>query len=443
MIKKILFIFTLLGSSIVASAQKVLTLEECLQQGIERNLGLQGKWNEVRKASFAVSENRALLLPQINAFANFNDNFDPPVSVTDGSSYGVPYNVTHTLPFSSTVGLQLNMPLYNQTLYTSLALTKLVKEMSHLSYGKAREELILQICKMYYLGQVTAEQLSLIKENIVRIQELQHITQAFYDNQMALEVDLKRVTINLENLQAQYDNAQSVLEQQLNTLKYVIDYPFNQEIALTPIEADEIQTTKLSGLSEGLWEFQMLNQQGAIAEKQKSLIAQGYLPSLNLTGNWMYSAWTDEFKNWFHAGESNKWYRSYGIGLSLRIPVYDSFNRKYKIRKANVDIENVRLNTENTRKALTTQYLNATNDLMNNRRNYQKQKANFQLAEEVCTVTTDRYREGIASMTEVLQDEMRVSEAQNNYVSASFNYRLANLTLLRLTGKLEENFKIR
>ena len=443
MIKKILFIFTLLGNSIVASAQKVLTLEECLQQGIERNLGLQGKWNEVRKASFTVSENRALLLPQINAFANFNDNFDPPVSVTDGSSYGVPYNVTHTLPFSSTVGLQLNMPLYNQTLYTSLALTKLVKEMSHLSYGKAREELILQICKMYYLGQVTAEQLSLIKENIVRLQELQHITQAFYDNQMALEVDLKRVTINLENLQAQYDNAQSVLEQQLNTLKYVIDYPFNQEIALTPIEADEIQTTELSGLSEGLWEFQMLNQQGAIAEKQKSLIAQGYLPSLSLTGNWMYSAWTDEFKNWFHAGESNKWYRSYGIGLSLRIPVFDSFNRKYKIRKANVDIENVRLNTENTRKALTTQYLNATNDLMNNRRNYQKQKANFQLAEEVCTVTTDRYREGIASMTEVLQDEMRVSEAQNNYVSASFNYRLANLTLLRLTGKLEENFKIR
>ena len=101
------------------------------------------------------------------------------------------------------------------------------------------------------------------------------------------------------------------------------------------------------------------------------------------------------------------------------------------------------LNTENTRKALTTQYLNATNDLMNNQRNFQKQKANFHLAEEVCAVTTERYREGIASMTEVLQDEMRVSEAQNNYVSASFNYRLANLTLLRLTGKLEENFKMK
>ena len=442
MTKRLLFLLTFLGCTLLVSAQKVLTLEECLRQGIENNLGLQSKQNDMRKAGYSVSENRALLLPQINAFANFNDNFEPPVSVTDGSSYGVPYNVTHTLPFSSNVGLQLNMPIYNQTLHTSLAITKLIKEMSALTYGKAREELILQICKMYYLGQVTTEQLTLIKGNIDRLQELRNITQAFYDNGMVVEVDLKRVTINLENLRAQYDNAKAVLEQQLNTLKYVIDYPFDETIALTPIDADKVYTTELSGLSENLWEFRQLNQQSAIAERQKDLIAQGYLPSLNLTGSWMYSAWTDKFKNWFHAGESNKWYRSYGIGVSLRVPVFDSFNRKYKLRKANVDIENIRLNTENTRKALTTQYLNATNDLMNSERNYQRQKANFQLAEEVWNTTTERYREGISSMTEVLQDEMRVSEAQNNYINASFSYRLANLTLLRLTGKLESNFNI-
>ena len=40
-------------------------------------------------------------------------------------------------------------------------------------------------------------------------------------------------------------------------------------------------------------------------------------------------------------------------------------------------------------------------------------------------------------MTEVLQDEMRMSEAQNNYISAHYNYRITNLTLLKLTGQLE------
>ena len=37
----------------------------------------------------------------------------------------------------------------------------------------------------------------------------------------------------------------------------------------------------------------------------------------------------------------------------------------------------------------------------------------------------------IASMTEVLQDEMQMSEAQNNYINAHYNYRVTNLMLLK------------
>lgn len=158
---------------------------------------------------------------------------------------------------------------------------------------------------------------------------------------------------------------------------------------------------------------------------------------MNLTGSWMFSAYTDKAYHWFHSGPSNHWYRSYGVGLSLRIPIFDGLDKRYKMRKATIDIENIKLAQENTRKNLQTQYLNATNDLMNSQRNFKKQKDNYLLAEDVYTVTMDRYREGIASMTEVLQDEMRMSEAQNNYISAHYNYRITNLTLLKLTGQLE------
>ena len=47
---------------------------------------------------------------------------------------------------------------------------------------------------------------------------------------------------------------------------------------------------------------------------------------------------------------------------------------------------------------------------MNNLRNFLKQKDNYRLAEDVYEVATDRYREGITSMTEILQDEMRMNE---------------------------------
>lgn len=412
-------------------------MPECLRMGIGKNLTLKSQRNEMRKSKYGISENRAKLLPQINAIANMSDNFEPPVSVTDGSAYGNPYNVTHTLQYNASAGLQLQMPLYNQTVYTSVALARLMDEANTLSYEKAREDLILQICKLYYLGQNTAEQIELIKGNLARMEELKDITVAFYDNGMAMEVDVKRVNINLENLRVQYDNAKSMLTQQLNMLKYVIDYPADNEIALTPINTENFVPAELTGLSDDQIELQLLRAKTDITEQQRRMIRQGYLPTLSLTGSWMYSAYTDRFSNWFHSGPSNKWYNSYGLGISLRIPIFDGMDKRYKLKKATLDVDNAKLSYENTLKNLQTQYVNATNDLMNNRRNFKKQKDNYMLAEDVYGVTSERYREGIASMTEVLQDEMRMTEAQNNYVTAHYNYRVTNLTVLKLTGKIE------
>lgn len=317
------------------------------------------------------------------------------------------------------------------------SIAKTMDELNQLSYEKAREDLILEICKLYYLGQTTVEQITLTKANIIRLEELKNITMAFFDNGMAMEVDVKRVNINLENLKVQYDNAKAMLEQQINLLKYIIDYPTNEQVTLTPVNPENITPVALTGLSEGLYELQLIQSQRMMAEQQKKMIGHGYIPSLNLTGNWMFSAYTDKGYHWFHSGPSNHWFRSYGIGLSLRVPIFDGLDKRYKTRKATIDIENIKLAQENTRKNLQTQYLNATNDLMNNQRNFKKQKDNYLLAEDVYTVTMDRYREGITSMTEVLQDEMRMSEAQNNYISAHYNYRVTTLLLLKLTGQIE------
>lgn len=438
--KQLLVIFTSLCVLVPVKAQDVLTLEECLRLGIENNLSLESSRNEIRKGEHTLSENRAKLLPQINAVAGFNDNFNPPVSVTDGSAYGNPYNVTKTLQYNASVGIQLQMPLYNQTVYTAVDIARTMNELNRLSYEKAREDLILQISKMYYLSQNTAEQIALIKENISRLNELSSITQAFYDNGMAMEVDVKRVNINLENQRVQYDNAQSMLTQQLNLLKYVIDYPADKEIALTPVDTENITSVSLTGLDNNQYELQLLQSKQKLAEQQRKMIGQGYIPSLSLTGSWMYSAYTDKAKNWFHSGPSNHWYNSSGIGLTLRIPIFDGLDKRAKMKKAKIEIENAKLSYENALKNMQTQYLNATNELMNSQRNFRKQKDNYLLAEDVYQVTTDRYREGIASMTEVLQDEMRMSEAQNNYINAHYNYQVTNLSLLKLTGQLETLF---
>ena len=439
--KRLLFTIAVACALVPSKAQETLTLGRCISMGIENNLQLKTARNEAAKGRHTVTENRAKLLPQINAVAQMGDNFNPPVSVTDGSAYGKKYNVTKTLQYNASAGLQLQMPLYNQTLLTALEITKLGERLNRLSYDKARNDLIGRIAQMYYLAQSTAEQIAIVKANIGRLEELKAITEAFFDNGMAMTVDLKRVDVNLENLRVQRDNAEAMLAQQMNMLKYVIDYPADKDMALTPVNPDAVETARLDGLCEQLPELQLLQGQGEMAGRQLDMARQGYLPSLALTGNLTYSAFTDKLRNWFHSGPSNHWYNSSGISVTLRVPVFDGLERRSKIRKAKLDAENARLAYEDALKGLRTQYANAVDELTNSRRNFAKQRDNYRLAEDVYAVTAERYREGIASMTEVLQDEMAMSEAQNNYLTAHYDYRLTNLSLLKLTGRLDTLIK--
>ena len=434
--KLLLFTFTLMLFCKPLGAQEKLTLKQCLNTGIENNLSLKVAKGEIVKGKHNISENRARLLPQINFGASLNDNFDPPVSVTDGTAYGKTYNVTKTLQYNSSAALQLQMPLYSQTALTAVSIAKTLDQLNQLSYEKAREDLIMQISRTYYLIQNTTEQISIIGDNLRRFKELRDITQAFFDNGMALEVDLKRINVKIEAMNVQLANAQAMLTEQYNMLKYVIDYPAESNIVVEEKSVDDIDDAKLDGLNTNLYELQLLAKQQTLAEQQKKLAKDGYLPTLSLSGNLAFTAYTDKFKNWFHSGESNHWYRSDGIGISLRVPVFDGFEKRSKIRKAQADIDNAKLSYENALKNMQTQYANAINDLGNNRRNYFKQRDNYLLAEDIYGVTVDRYREGIVSMVEVLQDEMSMSDAQNNYLSAHYNYQISNLAVLKLTGQL-------
>ena len=280
-----------------------------------------------------------------------------------------------------------------------------------------------------------------MNDNIRRFKELRDITQAFYDNGMALEIDLKRINVKIETMDVQLANAKAMLSEQYNMLKYVMDYPAEKDIVVEEKVVDKVDDAQLTGLNTNLYELQLLQKKLDMAELQKKMAKDGYLPTLALSANWAYTAYTDKFKNWFHSGESNHWYRSNGIGLQLRVPVFDGFEKRSKIRKAQVDIDNAKLSYENALKSMQTQYANAINDLANNQRNYVKQRDNYRLAEGIYGVTVDRYREGIVSMVEVLQDEMSMSDAQNNYLTAHYNYQVSNLAVLKLTGKLDELFK--
>jgi len=443
-LKSLLVMMFTIGAVECIAQSDTLTLKRCIEIGIENNLTLQQKQQDIHIAEIGQSENRHKLIPVIQGYANFVHNVERATSVTDGSNLSkllgvdAPYMVGQGLDFQTTGGFQLSMPLYNQTLYTGIQIADKMKEISEASYEKAKEDLTVEISKLYYLAQTTAKQIELIRSNIGRMESLKSITSAFYDNDMALKVDVQRVDINLENLRTQLTNAEAMYEQQLNLLRYTLDFAPDTPILLSTLKGymDYDDSYLLRGLSPDLYELQLLNMQSEVLQKQKKMINQGYLPTLSLVGATQWTAFTDKFENYFHTHPTNKWYNHTYWGLQLNVPIFDGLAKRNKSRKVAAQYTQLQTTIADTEKKLQTQYQNSLNDWHNNIRNAERQRENYRLAESVYLVTSDQYKEGVASMSDLLQDEMRMTEAQNGYISALYKYMVSELSLLKLTGQL-------
>lgn len=124
--------------------------------------------------------------------------------------------------------------------------------------------------------------------------------------------------------------------------------------------------------------------------------------------------------------------------MQLNVPIFDGLAKRNKSRKVSAQYIQLQTTIADTEKKLQTQYENSLNDWYNNVRNAERQQENYRLAENVYAVTSNQYKEGVASMSDLLQDEMRMTEAQNGYISALYKYMVSELSLLKLTGQLDK-----
>jgi outer membrane protein TolC len=65
------------------------------------------------------------------------------------------------------------------------------------------------------------------------------------------------------------------------------------------------------------------------------------------------------------------------------------------------------------------------------------QKENAQLATEVLDNTRNNYMQGLAPLTDLLDAENSLTEAQNNYTTALLEYKLAEIQLIKSKGELK------
>jgi outer membrane protein TolC len=424
----------------------LLSLRQCVQMAVEENINIKTARIEKEKYQYKKAEAISNVIPKINIGANFQDYVSLPTTMLPGEIIGQPGT---TIPvkmgsnFNTSAAVTLNWAFYNQTAITAIQLAKKLTELNDLTIEKASEELTSEVAKLYFLTVTTSQQKDLIEDNIIRTKRIQDITKILVDNGMGKQVDYDRVSINLENFYTQLSNVEAGLEQQRNMIKYMLNIPLNSTLVLT----DNSEMELVQNLPDIAMNFsnhvdiRLLESQNEINRINQKVINSGYAPSLVFSGQYTFQGMRKEFKNYFNDSPENRWPRSSYIAVGLSIPVFDGFEKRSKFRQAKMDYMKTEALLFDKKEKFTADYQNAVNNFYNNKTNVERQKQNIELAERVYNETALKYREGLAAMSALLQDEMSLNAAQANYLTALYNYKEAELKIMSLNGYIKNLIK--
>ncbi len=424
----------------IASAQ-TMSLGECIRIGIERNLQLAEKRIDIQKGETQIRQSRAMLLPQVNGSLQVIDYLKHPVQVSNSVYLNMDFPDepqwlrVRTMQYTSQAMLQAQMPLYNQSILAAIDAAKVVKELYTLSYEKAVETLTVQIAKTYYAAQSCKEHRLLLDEDVNRMTELANIAKALLTQGVILETDYTRISINITNLETQRAQYQMVLDQQLNTLRFLLDMEATDAIDVERMES-ALSIVPRQGMSSLMPDQKLLDAQHQLTEKQIKLTRAGYLPSIGLFGQTGYMGYQEKFGDFFKKFNNHQFGMA-AVGLQINIPIFDANEKRLKVRQYKYDAEKNRTNRQLLDASLQKDYANATLQLTQNEQIFMTQSKNHQQAQKVYELTAHRYKEGVASMTELLQDDMRLIGSEQDMVNAHLQYNLAMIDYLRLENNLE------
>ncbi len=435
-IKIVKLMLILLGGAVLpqfAVAQQRLTLKDALTFALQNNTNSRKAKLDIERGRYKVEEVKAQALPQLTGTAGLN--YNPVIGQIVFDNRAIPIGNN----WNSTAGLQLSQQLFNQQVFTGLQAARASEAYYDLSAQLTDEQVIELVANNYYQVLVNRQQLNVIDTNIKNVKVVEKIISNQYKNGLAKKIDVDRINVNLTNLQTQRDQTVNAITQLENQLKYTMGMPVATPIVLPATELTKV--TQLPQFADSLalstrTEFKLLDVQRNLLQLQRKAYVAEYYPSLALSGNYTYSSQSGGF-DFLNSNSTAIGYGSSAIGLSLRVPIFNGFLTRSKIRQADVDIRKADEDRMLTKNQLNLAYENAKIQLRNSLNTINAQRKNADLADEIYRSTQNNYNNGLATLTDLLETENSLAQAQNSYTQALLNYKIAEIQLIKSNGNIK------
>ncbi len=429
----------LFGSATIAQQKDTLrlTLTEAIDYAVKNNPQLKSAQLDETNNQFKIKEVKSSALPQITGSAGGTDNFQRASQLLPGDLLGQPGK---TIPvkfgtrFLYDGTLKLNQTIYDPSLKTGLKVAKESQGLYELQSFQSKEDLIYNMANLYIQIQLAEKQKELYAGNIDRTKKLLDITSLQLKEGIAKKVDVEQLKVNLTNMQTQLSNAENDYEKAIDNLKLLMNLDLEQPVVITaPVASEQITVSKQLNLDANT-DLNILDKQIQLQNLNTENIKAGYKPSLSFSANYGRQWQTDKlFKKDATTGISSGYY-----SLNLNIPIFDGFKKRNQIAQSKIAAQQLELNKVYTAKNIQTQFRTANNNLSQNQKVFEAQTQNMKLAEDLYNVAKLSYTEGVSDLSELINAENSLREAQSQYLTALLQTRLAELETMKASGQLSQ-----
>lgn len=426
---KKLFIIPLLVFALTAKAQEQknynYSLEQAIAHALTNNYSAINAGRDIDASKEKKWETTAMGLPQINAGADYTNNFVLQKSVVPAEFFGgnpgeyaeVAFGTKHNMVARAT----LSQLIFDGSYIVALQASKTYLKYYQNAKQKTDTEIKEAVINSYGNVLLAEESIAILEKNKATLQKTLSDTKATFTNGLIEEESVEQLEITLTSINSTLNYNKRLADVAYKMLKITLGMDINDELKLT----DKLDNLTISNLDLAFSknEFtvsQNVNYQMALnfqeqRELELKLQKSKALPTLSANINYGATAFKDEFQ--FFTQNQN-WFNYSNMGISLNVPIFSSLARSSRTQQAKIALDQAKTQLTETEQKLKLQYAAAKSDYEFSIEEYATAKSNLALSERIEKKQQTKFTEGLSTSFDFNDAQRQLYTAQQKYLQS-------------------------
>ena len=421
------------GTAAAQECGEPMTLQRCLELGLEQNYDVRIIRNEQRISDNDATAANAGMLPSVDLTAGYSGALDNE-RTTPREGDAVTENGIYDQTFDA--GVAVNWTLFDgfriRTNYKKL------KEMQEM--GTVRTRITIED----FVATLTAEYYNYVQQTL-RLSNFRYAVQLSRERLRITEERFKIGSFSrLDLLQARVDfNADSSKYMSQHELVTASRIRINELLANKDVnEMLCIRDSVIEVNGELKWEellaqtldtnasLLLAGHDNVLAELDLKTVQARNYPYLNLTTGYGYT-----YNRFGNGTTQSRGTLGLNAGVKLGITIFDG-NRRREQRNARIDVENAQFTRERLEQSLRANLSNFWQAYRNNLEVIQLEKENLIAAKENYEIAMERYLLGDLPGIEMREAQKSLLDAEERILTAKYNTKVCEISLQQISGNV-------